>query len=300
MPKDKETASFKSFAELGRSLGQKEPAVETKDPAKELFNKVLAGKFDKAAKGNFEFQALPPITSVTFLPFHNEATGQRILYATIFYVGANNKEGQTTWSIFENGVISGKMPPDLLLQEKRKEIELGLLSRIEKVNLEFWHQTEVPIGLEEDEGQKRELPGEGKGGGAKRKEDPERMEFYVNLPGVLFGAIPKSEGFDGYKLIVFKGDINDFFILDKEFTKNAAFILDLPPEQRLQFENTVSEQEREMLLREHWLGLRSRASTRKQMVEILGARKIVHNKTWKERMRQEIEKRVGSQMVAMN
>jgi len=292
MAKNRENASFRSFGDLGKKMGI-EPTPEL-SPTQELFQKVLAGKFDKVAKGNFESKALPPIASVTFLPFHNEATGQRIIYATMFYDKPGNKEGQVTWSIFENGIISGQIPSDLPLQDKRKEIELELLSIIEKVNLDFWHQTNVPIGLVEDEGKDREEISTSKGGTRDRREDPERMEFYVNQPGVLFGALPKADGFDGYKLIVFKGDINDFFILDKGITKNAAFIIDLPPEQRLEIERAASEEEREELLRRHWLSMRQRASTRKQMVEVLGAKKLVHNKTWKDRMHQEIKKRIGS------
>lgn len=297
MAKNKEIASFKSFGDLGKKLGV-EPKPEP-DPTKELFKKVLAGKFDKVAKGNFESHGLPPITSITFTPFYNEATGQRIIYATMFY-SVGDKESQTTWSIFENGVISGKIPPELAPESKRKQIELEMLSIIEKVNLEFWHQTDVPIGLEEDEGQERELPPLGGETPKKGPERPERLEFYRSQPGVLFGAIDKKNGFDGYKLIVFKGENNDFFVLDKEFLKNAAFIIDLSPEERLGLENTASKEERDALLKQHWAGLRQRARTRKEMVAILGAKKIVHNKTWEQRMQQEIEKRVGSPVVMAN
>lgn len=279
---------MKSFGELKSIIGKSEPKPEL-DPTKELFKKVLAGKFDKVAKGNFESHDLPPITSITFLPFYNEATGKKIIYATIFY-SVGDKESQTTWSIFENGIISGKIPPDLAPENKRKQIELEILSLIEKVNLDFWHQTDVPIGLEEDEGQERELPPPGEGP-KKDLERPERLEFYRGQPGVLFGAIDKKNGFDGYKLIVFQGENNDFFILDKEFLKNAAFIIDLSPEERLKLENVASKEERDALLKRHWAGLRQRAKTRKEMVAILGAKKIVHNKTWEQRMQQEIKKR---------
>jgi len=309
MAKNKENASFRSFGDLGKKMGI-EPTPEL-SPTQELFQKVLAGKFDKVAKGNFESKALPPIASVTLLPFHNEATGQRIIYATMFYDKPGNKEGQVTWSIFENGIISGQMPSDLPLQDKRKEIELELLSIIEKVNLDFWHQTNVPIGLDEDEGQKREAPtgSISRREGRQDLERPERLEFYENLPGVLFGSVSKSSGFDGYKFIVFRGTENDFFILDKEYIKNAAFIIDLPPEQRIVFEQAAVEKEREEILIKYWLPLREKAAqydpikkrsriTRQSIRDALGAKKIVHNDTWEKRMAEEIKKRVGSSELA--
>ena len=291
-------ATGSSFGELGAMFGH-EPAEKpvhhkpvefkpaTASPTQELVEQNLKGKFDQLIAGNFKLD-LPGVESVSITPLQTKPGEKKTVYATVFFRSPNGKELNTTFSIFEDGVISGKMPKEI--NTDRNELEKAIVETISRVNVEFWHQTDTEILPFQDEGSAIDTSEQDQDGG-RSVNDPARLEFLQRQQQSLFGFVGKT-GFDGYHGALFP----TFIVLENPKTKNAAFIVDLSEKIQLDSNRArqLGKEEKDALIQQVWSPIAARAKTRRQLKE-LGAKKIVHTLgTWQERMQREIDQRLAS------
>jgi hypothetical protein len=280
---------LKSFEALHKTFNE-----ERRVKSKELFERALKGKFESVAKGEFECK-LPPLTSISIIPVKVESGEERriTLNVRIYYTGEGERERACNWNIFEDGVVSGKVPADLPLTHE--EITTEIYRIIEQVNFEFWHQTDLTILPESDTAEDRE-PGEQEQSLRKKRPviDEERLKFLEDRPDALFGFVNSQNGFNGYHGVVLRNGI----ILEHPRWGNAAYIVPLP--ERVPVAGGTSEkapasrmgdEEKDELLSRLWEPISRAAHTRKALCEQFGATRIVHTRdTWKKRIREAIER----------
>lgn len=283
MVKYSEKGSFSSFGELNSAVKQDADRTRAEE-SRERFEHVAKGKFSKIAKGNFQ-SSLKGVESISILPVESKSDGKWILNVIPFYTNRNGKQAHTTLRLTDDGEMIGRIPSELT--HSLDAIKNEVLGIIEKENIEFWHQTDLPIVPHKDMLEVKDVQG-GSEEDPGRYIDPERLAFYAAQREARFGAVSRRDGFDGYKLIFFDGADTDFIILDNEIAPNAAFILDLG--QKLDLPDKVDEQQKEAALKAVWGPIVELARTKNGLKE-LGAIKLVHNKSWKARMLEHIEKR---------
>ena len=287
MAKYREQDSFSSFQDLGKTF-TRETDKQREEELRDYFDRVLAGKFVQLGRGNFQTQ-LPGIDSISLIPATSKDGQRHALHILPYYKNRGGKEAHVTLTLSESGQISGDALPDQL-QIKPADIEREALRIIEQQHVEFWHQTDLPIIPYKDLIIPEE-ESEEEGGESPRYVDPERLAFYARQKNAVFGAISRREGFDGYKLIFFRGEKRDFLVLDNDKAPNAAFILDLDPGTQIQ--SSLEKTARERLLRSIWEPIVNQAGTKRGLKQ-LGATKLVHTKTWQIRMQELIDKRLAN------
>ncbi len=307
---DFEKPKIKNFQDMGRVL-KAQAAEQQKEKKRQevrgMFDSVLQGKFDQVSAGNFSGTAAPT-ESVSIIPFTAppEKDGEhkpepKLLYATVFYRGDKGQERHTTWSIGENGRMSGEVPRELGLA--REAIAKEILRTVERINLDFWHKTDLGIIPEQDVGvppkeqdstrEQRERSAEPE----QPRVDLARLEFVERQPQVLFGFVNSKDGFTGYRGAFFPRCI----ALENPRVGNAAYFVDLPdwlvsPEQadevfKLPPSQRVSVGERERLIAQHWKPITERVNTKGGLLAI-GATRVVHTPDkWQEKMQAEIDAR---------
>lgn len=276
-------ATGRSFSELGSMLEV--------NPKQELFEKNLKGKFDRVSGGNFKLD-LPGVESVSITPLPAKQGQKPAIYATIFYRTQGGKEASTTWTILEDGVISGQVPNALDISKER--LEQAILETIGNVNVNFWHQTDLDIlSMQDSQTETIEETETPLADSANRPViDLKRLEFLQKQPQSLFGFVSRDQGFNGYHGAIFPS----FVVLEHPKTKNAAFIVDLPEKVSLNASaaKALPDREKDVLVKKLWGPISEKANTRKQL-KGLGAKKIVHTEgTWQERMQREIDQRLAS------
>ncbi len=304
-PMDYEKPKIKSLQEIGETL--KMQAKEKKrQEVRARFDTVLKDKFDLVSAGNFTGTAAP-IESISIIPFIPEppdkVSGQKpepkLVYATVFYRGDKGQQRHTTWSIGEDGRMSGQVPQELGLA--REAIAKEILRTIERVNLDFWHKTDLGVIPGQDVAvlpeRRRELKEAPPEQGEQPRVDLARLEFIERQPQVLFGFVNSKDGFNGYRGAFFPRCI----VLENPQVGNAAYFVDLPdwlvsPEQadevfKLPVSQRVSADERERLIAQHWAPITERANTKGGLLAI-GATRVVHTPDqWQEKMQTEIDAR---------
>jgi hypothetical protein len=284
MAKYKEFGNFSSFKDFGSAA--KEAENQQKEQlANEKFEQVAKGKFPRIIKGNFR-TALPGLVSVSIIPVELK-DGRWTVNVIPFYLDSRGKEAHTTLRLEENGQFTGQLPKDATVS--KTDLKIEVLEIIEKENVGFWHATDQAIIPEKDIliGEEEVLEQES---GTEQYVDPGRLSFYSSQPGVLFGAVSRRDGFDGYKLVYFNGQQKDFIVLDNDNAPNAAFILDL--DKNHQLPKTIDSATVEKHLAQVWSPIVAQARTKRELKRI-GAVKIVHNETWKRRMQEQINARLS-------
>lgn len=300
-----EKPRIKSLQEIGEAL--KAQAKEKKrQEVRDLFDSVLKDKFGQVSAGNFTGTA-EPIESISIVPFvpkppekaGEEKSEPELLYATIFYRGRDEKPVHTTWSIGEDGVISGNVPKELGLN--REEIAKAILHTIERIDLDFWQKTDLGIIPEQDAAVLPERRREPKGAPSEQAEQPRvdlaRLEFIERQPQVLFGFVNSRDGFAGYRGAFFPRCI----VLENARVGNAAYFIDLPdwlvsPEQagavfQLPASQRIAADERERLIAQHWGPVTEQANTKGGLLA-MGATRVVHTPDkWQGKMQTEIDAR---------
>ena len=302
---DYEKPKIKSLQEIGDAV---KPQAEDKkrQDVRDLFDSVLKGKFGQVSAGNFTGTAEPieSISIVPFVPKPPEKVGEKkpeskLLYATIFYRGDKSQQRHATWSIGEDGRMSGNVPRELGLS--REAIAKEILRTVERIDLDFWHKTDLDIIPEQDAAilpeRRRALNEASPEQTEQPRVDLSRLEFIERQPQVLFGFVNAQDGFAGYRGAFFPKCI----VLENARVGNAAYFIDLadwlvspeqadevfnlPPSQRIPVE------ERERLIAQHWGSITEQANTKGGLLA-MGATRVVHTPDkWQEKMQAEIDAR---------
>lgn len=272
---------------------------QTPESIERLFERVLGGKLDQAPQGSFDSK-YEEIEVISFTKPMVRGGADASLNVVIYYESPEGKKRHFTWSISKEGVM-GKNPPREL-GVPREALVREILETLERIDLDFWHTTDLEIIPQKDAGERKdsvdivEKTEVGKESQGERI-DSERLAFLRNQPGVLFGFLNDRAGFRGYRGVVFP----NFVVLENPTVKNAAFFVDLPERIevdekvfRLPSSKRVPEERREELLQQYWLSIAERAKTKGELRSILAATRIVHTPdTWRVRIQQEIDKRIA-------
>ena len=274
----------------GEAETGKEPGPET---VKERFERVLKGNFARVARGTFP-PPRPPFTSILISPVPGES-GRLALNATFFYKNENGDDRRASWSVFEDGVVGGRIPKDITLS--REEILDAVLSAVEAEHMKRWYQTVLDIIPEGDEGEPRGEQEEAREKtGARPPNDPKRIEALEKLPGFKFGFVNKERGFDGYRGALITGR-KTVVVIDCEFIGNAGFVVPISAarvgemsELLAEKSEALTEERVNRILASVWEPITQKAKTRSQLLaQVPDARRIVHLGEWQKKIREAVE-----------
>jgi len=266
------------------------PKSSEKERLQEVFESEIRGNFDKVSEGNYE-SPFPGISSISVL----RGPGNKVLYVKAWYENEEGKERSAEWSLSESGMFSGKPPRDFpATHEDVKKFVFDLLAG--QVG-SSWGVLGVDILPGADE---LESPGPGGNSPSGKKEgiirepiDPERVQFFENLP-VLLRFVSK-EGFNNYFGVVMaaKEAGKLLVLIDSQRVGNAAyyFSLNLPEE----IPQPLTSDEAKDYIEQHLEGLFQEVETKGELQDRLGAGRVVHFRTreekgetgrvWKEKLR---------------
>lgn len=255
------------------------------------FQEFLKYQFDTISPGTFASK-LPEIDSIGIIP----AFGR--IHITIHHTTKYGKPVQTPWIMDENGVFTGNMPRGISLP--RAKIEEEIKDIIKRVNFPFWRKTDIEIVPYEDVGPKQGIRGESGEMKKRRCIDPARLTFLEQQKGVLFGFLNKRDGFDKYRVAVFAGRKNIFCVMENPQIENAAFIFDTnghekfdPNIFRLPSAQRCTPEESQRIIDQHCKPLLELVETRKDLVDKIGAKRIIHTpNTWQQKLQAEIDARM--------
>ncbi|KKS36813.1 MAG: hypothetical protein UV01_C0017G0015 [Parcubacteria group bacterium GW2011_GWA2_42_14] len=262
----------------------------------ERFNKLLAGKFSEVPNGNFKTR-MEGVDSLTIT-----RQGEKGLSVVLFY---DNHKKHTTFSLFEDGILSGRVPKELKINND--QILDEILRIIDSVEISSWHHVSdeiLPPGFwpeTEDDGKKQK---EKLAGQVYERIDPERIQFMTGQKDYLFGFDGENSGFRGYFGYVFPWGI----VLENSRVGNAAYFLDFnttlgdmaekvkTPERGIRVSKNEKEKinhNREIILEQYW---RPVASKSKYEARNIGLKYFIHRgKDWQGAMAKEINDRRVSQ-----
>lgn len=278
---------------FGEALGDAK-----KREARDIFDRALKGKLDKVSPGLFDSQ-LPPIESIFINSVHPEG-GRSSINVRLTYRNERGEERHSAWSVFEDGVVSGKVPPDLPVD--REDIALEILRTLERADFDFWRKTNVDVLPDADEiatrplseVEKEETEEEKSGDSLTRIE---RLRFLESQPNVLVGFVNEQNGFKGYRGALFP----NFILLEHPEHGNAAYIVDLKeplPVGKEVFDKPaparLDDETFERIIESVWKPIANEARTRGELRRKFGAERIIHSpKTWRDRLQRAIDERVA-------
>lgn len=192
-----------------------EKQLNTENPEqslKEKFNAVLAGRFDDVPNGNY-LTELPGIDSITIF------RGENALSVVIYY---DNHKRHETLSLFSDGVLSGRIPKKLDIDNDQVLAEVIRIA--DSVDIGAWHHVDddiLPPGFWPKQEEK-----DGEAGKEKQismpRTDSERIKFLTGQEDFLFGFDGRNSGFQGYYGYVFPWGI----VLENDMVGNAAYFID--------------------------------------------------------------------------
>lgn len=288
-----ESEGIKSFDALADVLKEQEKSNTAK-----LFQETINERFENIPKGHFSSK-IPGVKSISFIPFKPSKDGERPqIHAVINYESSQGKENHTTWSIFQDGTILGKIPTDAKLN--KRDLEQEIIYNLEQICDTFWYETDIKILPEHDSKEEVERP-INKPGTQKIEQPPidgERIEFLRKIDGAIFGFFNKDVGFDGYRAAIFP----TFIVLENDDKGNAAFIVPLLKPFKIDDEDRESifnprkkkldREKSEKLIAEYWGPIGEKAKTRTAL-RAYGAERIVHTpEVWKAKLEEAIIKRL--------
>lgn len=287
----KEQEPIKSFAKLDETLtAQKQAEIS------QAFERGLKGRFAKVSPGMFDSQ-IPEIESIIITPVISEK-GRPSINATIKYFNQDHQPRQAIFSIFEDGVISGRMPPDLNVS--RQDLSLEILKAIGRINFDFWRQTDLAVLPESEEaGRSKAAPHEREPGEetvSRPLNRIERLEFLEHQPRIICGFVNRANGFKGYHGAVFP----TFILLEHPQLDNAAYLVDIkpplevkeeifnkPPEQR------VDQETYKEILARTWQPISKKVKSRDALKREFHAQRVIHTpKTWQRKLQEAIDARL--------
>lgn len=293
----KEQEAIKSFAKLDENLkAQKQAEI------RQTFERGLKDKFAKVSPGMFDSQ-IPEIESIIITPALSEK-GHPSINATIKYFDQDHQLRQTIFSIFEDGVISGRMPPDLNVS--RQNLSLEILKAIERINFDFWRQTDLAVLPDSEETGRPKAAAEEPEPEEEVTSKPlnriERLKFLEHQPKIICGFVNGANGFKGYHGAVFP----TFILLEHPRFGNAAYLVDIkppikvdedifdkPPEQR------VDQKTYEEILARTWQPISEKARSRGALRREFHAQRVIHTpKTWQRKLQEAIDARLKTKETA--
>lgn len=292
----KEQELIKSFDKLGEIFDE-----QREKEIKNIFERALKGKFHKVSPGNFKSK-IPEIESIIITPAISDK-GRQSVNATVKYLGENNKPRNAMFSIFEDGLISGRMPHDLSIS--REALSLEILKAIEHINFNFWRQTDFDILPDFDEANHAKImERENKELGEEKTDEPldiERLKFLEQQSYAICGFVNKKNGFRGYHGVVFP----NFILLEHPRRNNAAYLVDIkrPVEVdedifRRPADERVDEKTYEKILADTWKPISDKAKSRGELRREFNAQRVIHTpNTWKQRLQEAIDSHLKTNKV---
>ncbi len=292
-----EKQPIKSFEDLGKVVAEEK--AEKVQKTREIFDRSLKGKFEDVVGGHFGSASKNPnIESIAIAPVFPEK-GNPVIYARLNYLTKEGQSKVSRWSIFENGDISGRVPPDLDMTPG--DVRLEIMRTIEPIHFRLWEKTKLPIVPASDETERMLTPKEKAELKEEESEDkyarPERLKFLEDQQQFLFGFVNNKSGFDGYAIAVFPNCL----VAEKPEWGNAAYVLDLktpiaidddtfkrPADER------VGKKDRYMIIDQTWGPIAEKAKTRLQLKYELGAERIIHDEeTWRDKLQKALDARLS-------
>lgn len=271
-----------------------ETAAEVKEaPRKEMpkagppesidarFDRVLKGRFAKVPHDKFTTK-LEPFTSVTLAPFKT-SSGKYQLNATFFYETDEGRDISATWTLFEDGVVSGRIPNGLKVT--RDEIKSEILRLIEQIDLTFWHKANLTMFPEADEGTPRPPRKRGEGG-EEPPFDMDRLDVLRALGGRT-GFFLDEFKLRGYHGVIIHGKRGSIFVVDNQVIGNASFVI--PTGVHIEISENPSDGEIDEAVQTYLKPIIDKAPSRKRLVAEAGAVRIVHIGDWQNALRKAVD-----------
>ena len=288
-----------ALADLGAAIAKKNEKALQKQ-----FVENFQGRLGSFPNGGFTTKLL----GVEYISMgrspKDEASGiTPAIYIKLFGIDSKGKQIVADFTLFNDGVLSGKEPPMHKLNKNltNQIIKQEVFALLSTVDPNFFYHLKDDI-LPRGEWEQNESGGEIKESEVKNRRpliDPRRLKFMHEQPDVLFAFDGENSGFRGYYGFAFPwgivlengkiGNATYFFKFDEPMQINKDQIKNLLPAQRM------SVTERKDYLDKYWgpiSGL-SKGGAIKEM----GAKREYHPhaarsaEDWKNRMQQEIDKR---------
>lgn len=270
--------------------GTESPEEREKKELQAEFDETLKGKFDRLPNGlNFKTE-LPGIENLTVTtPPRGE---KKMAYANVVYRPPDAKASRIfSYSISGDGRIipslsPGQKLPAELAGLRKEDILREVLADIKRLDLDFWVETDMDVAPP------GEWPAENEAGaktaGPKEEQlpmDPERLEFFRQQPGVLFGHVTKKGGFKDYRVFFFR----DFAVIEHPARENAAYFIDLaePLDATIGYE--MKREEKIAAVKQHWP---EELRLTKQAMRQRGDTYVVHQGDWERKIQGEIDRRM--------
>ena len=275
---------------LGDQLAKKGFETTEQRVKRELsthFDRVLKGRFDRIPQG-FEFKSeLPGVETLTIIP---AVPPRKNIQVHMNYRGPGGQRRGETFSLTPDGTISGAVPKLLADKVAATDVEREILNRIERYEAVDWLELEeefFPPDLSEP----------GKGGGIEGPGGPKvppvvdltRLELILKQPdrqALFLGR--KGGGFSGVRGIAFP----TFLVLENPVVGNAVYFLDIP--EFAMPEGLTRDEQKKFIQNQPWMETirESKGKARKK-----GATRIFHAGEWKERIEEEITRRLAAWRV---
>ncbi len=264
-------ADIKSFEGLSA-------AFENRD-----FERVLKGRFHRIPPGSFQSE-LSGVSSITVVPVPQKEHPS--FNVTLNYETKSNQTRHATFTMFDDGVLSGRVPSDLGVS--KEEIKREVIRIMETIRLDFWHVMDIDILSGADVGEHEEeeegLKDGGRGSG-KEGIDPKRLAFLEQQQAALFGFVGRG-GFNGYIAVAFQNPTSreSFVVLENQEMGNAVYIVPLeepvaedPKMLEKLKKGAVPREELDTIIERVWIPIAEKAPTRQQLRRKCGATRIFHS-----------------------
>jgi hypothetical protein len=291
-----EKNEFKSFGDMAEAFDNERKEAE-KEEVKELLEKSFGERLLHTPGGHFSSH-FEEIQSITFVPLKNTSENEHPqLHAVITYITPDNQTRNITWTIFDDGTVSGKVPPNLNID--REALKKELLGLLDTLTSEFIYGADVRILPDKDSK-------EGNAEGIDDDDDKptvdaivrtEQLEFMSKQEKAVFTFYDKKIGFDGYHATIFNG----FIILEHPQYGNATYVIPLQKPLKIDqtelhgsdntpLTNRLSSKMKDKIIDEYWEPIGKVATTRKALRNIFRAQRFFHSENWENTMQGIIEK----------
>lgn len=271
--------------------GTESPEEREKRELQAEFDETLKGKFDRLPSGlNFRSE-LPGVENITVTtPARGE---KKMAYANVVYRPPGSKAPRIfSYSISGDGRIMpglspGQRMPGELADLPKEDVLREVLDDVKKLDLDFWVETDMDVAPPgEWPADKKEAGGEE----SRPKEeqlpmDPKRLEFFRQQPGVLFGHVTQKGGFKDYRVFFFP----TFAVIEHPARENAAYFVDFAEPLDATVGHEMTREEKVTAVQKYWPEELRRT---KQEMRQRGDTYVVHQGEWKERMQEEIDRRM--------
>lgn len=293
-----EPGTINNLADLGAAIQERDHVTYEQE-----FARVLEGKLSEVVPGRFNVskhlkeRGVDHILVTPFKLHLPEGDEQAVAVSVIF----NDAQKVFSFQIRADGSLNGEAR-DYQHDLDREQVALDVIDIVDRIGLGLWTPIDANILAEKDPGDPEEEPSEEEATSSrsgKNVVDPERLAFLNGQENMLFGAVNKDLGFEGYHVGVFSRGL----VFEHPKKSNAAFVLrtdselvdpDDPEIFARPAERRLSLEARQAIIQDRVLPLIKRAPSKKSLMD-LGAVRIVHQantETWKEKMQRVIDEKI--------